>query len=93
LLLSRTNFLILDEPMNHLDIEAREALEGALAQHPGTILFVSHDRYLLKHLASKVVALKDGQAVVYPGSYQDYLDRKDYGSPVTSNPSLIYEAL
>jgi len=76
LLLSRSNFLILDEPMNHLDIEAREALEGALAHHPGTILFVSHDRYLLKHLASKVVALNDGQAVVYPGSYQDYLERR-----------------
>jgi len=92
LLLSRTNFLILDEPMNHLDIEAREALEGALAQHPGTILFVSHDRYLLKRLATKVVALKDGQAVVYPGNYRDYLERRMYESPVTSHSFLINEA-
>ena len=92
LLLSRTNFLILDEPMNHLDIEAREALEGALAQHPGTILFVSHDRYLLKRLATKVVALKEGQAVVYPGNYQDYLERSICESPVTSHSLLINEA-
>jgi ATP-binding cassette subfamily F protein 3 len=92
LLLSRTNFLILDEPMNHLDIEAREALEGALAQHPGTILFVSHDRYLLKRLATKVVALMDGQAVVYLGNYRDYLERRMYESPVTSHSFLINEA-
>ena len=92
LLLSRTNFLILDEPMNHLDIEAREALEGALALYPGTILVVSHDRYLLRRLATKVVALKDRQTVVYPGNYQDYLERRTYESPVTSQPSLLCEA-
>ena len=92
LLLSRTNFLILDEPMNHLDIEAREALEGALAQHPGTILFVSHDRYLLRRLTTKVIALKDGEAEVYPGSYQDYLERRFNEAPITNYQSLLYEA-
>jgi ATP-binding cassette subfamily F protein 3 len=88
LLLSRTNFLILDEPMNHLDIEAREALEGALAKHPGTILFVSHDRYLLQRLTTKVIALKDGEAEVYPGRYHDYLERRFNESPVTYYQSL-----
>jgi len=92
LLLSRTNFLILDEPMNHLDIEAREALEGALAQYPGTILFVSHDRYLLRRLTTKVIALKDEEAEVCPGSYQDYLERRFNESPVTNHQFLLYEA-
>lgn len=55
LLVSQANFLLLDEPTNHLDIEAREALEGTLTQYPGTILFVSHDRYFIDEVADDVV--------------------------------------
>ncbi len=57
LILSGANFLILDEPTNHLDIDAREALEGALKDYPGSILFVTHDRYLMKKLADEVLEL------------------------------------
>ena len=57
LLVGGANFLLLDEPTNHLDIEAREALEGTLAQYPGTILFVSHDRYFVEELAENVIDL------------------------------------
>jgi len=57
LLLSGANFLILDEPTNHLDIDAREALENALVNFPGSILFVSHDRYLIKKLTDKILNL------------------------------------
>ena len=58
LLLSGSNFLILDEPTNHLDIDAREALENALKDYPGSILFVTHDRYLIKKLADEVLNFK-----------------------------------
>jgi ATP-binding cassette subfamily F protein 3 len=57
LILSGANFLILDEPTNHLDIDAREALENALENFPGSILFVSHDRYLIKKLADEILVL------------------------------------
>jgi ATP-binding cassette subfamily F protein 3 len=55
ILLSEANLLLLDEPTNHLDIEAREAVEGTLAQFPGTILFVSHDRYFIERLADRIL--------------------------------------
>jgi ATP-binding cassette subfamily F protein 3 len=58
LLVSEANFLLLDEPTNHLDIEAREALEGTLAQYPGTILFVSHDRYFIEEVADDRIQLE-----------------------------------
>ena len=57
LLLSGANFLILDEPTNHLDIDAREALENALINYPGSILFVTHDRYLIKKLGHEILNL------------------------------------
>jgi ATPase subunit of ABC transporter with duplicated ATPase domains len=57
LLVSGANFLLLDEPTNHLDIDAREAVENALAQYPGTILFVSHDRFFIDRLARQSIIL------------------------------------
>ncbi|HET8523604.1 MAG TPA: ABC-F family ATP-binding cassette domain-containing protein [Thermomicrobiales bacterium] len=72
LLLQHANFLVLDEPTNHLDISAREALEGMLAQFDGTILFVSHDRYFIDRLATRVWAVKDEQVQTYLGNYTDY---------------------
>ena len=72
LLLHRPNFLLLDEPTNHLDIFAREALENALLVFGGTIIFVSHDRYFLDKLATKVWALEGGSLSEFDGSYGLY---------------------
>ncbi len=72
LMLSPANLLILDEPTNHLDIPAREALEGALAEYPGAVLIVSHDRYFLDRIASRLLYLRDGRCDAYAGNYSDY---------------------
>lgn len=76
LLLSRSNFLILDEPTNHLDIESKEVLEDALLSFDGTILFISHDRYFINKLATKIVEMKSNEAITYQGNYDDYLEKK-----------------
>ncbi|HWR41459.1 MAG TPA: ABC-F family ATP-binding cassette domain-containing protein [Patescibacteria group bacterium] len=76
LMLTGANFLVLDEPTNHLDIDAREAVEEAIMSFPGTFLTVSHDRYFLDKVASKVLELKDGGLTEYLGNYSDYRDRK-----------------
>lgn len=77
LLLSRCNFLILDEPTNHLDIESKEVLEDALSAFEGTILFISHDRYFINKLATKVVEMTAHQSHIYTGNYSQYLEKKD----------------
>jgi len=69
------NLLILDEPTNHLDIGAREALEGVLREYPGSILFVSHDRYFIDALADKLWIVQDGRLVEQLGNYSDYTAR------------------
>ena len=74
LLAQNNNFLILDEPTNHLDIKSREILLSALQKYEGTILFVSHDRYFLNHLAEKVFEVDQHKINLYPGPYKDYLD-------------------
>ena len=71
LMQKEVNFLILDEPTNHLDITARESLEEALLLFQGTILFVSHDRYFINRIATKIVEIEDKKAVTYAGDY-DY---------------------
>lgn len=72
LLLSEPNVLFLDEPTNHLDMAAREALEEACLAYPGTLIFVSHDRYFLEKLAQRIVVVQGGRATVYEGSYAEY---------------------
>ncbi len=67
------NFLLLDEPTNHLDLPTREALEDALAAFGGTLLFVSHDRYFINRVATRVAAFRDGRLAVYDGGYDDYV--------------------
>ncbi len=67
------NFLLLDEPTNHLDLPTREALEDALAGFAGTLLFVSHDRYFINKVATKVAAFENGGVRLYDGGYDDYL--------------------
>lgn len=70
------NFLLLDEPTNHLDMPSREALESALKNYTGTVLFVSHDRYFVNSVADEVVELEGGALHVYSGNYDDFLARK-----------------
>jgi len=72
LMLSTANLLVLDEPTNHLDIPAREVLEQALAAYSGTLLVVSHDRYFLNRIISRLLYLRDGTCVSYAGNYADY---------------------
>lgn len=73
LALHPVNFLLLDEPTNHLDIQAQEMLEDALKAFPGTVLMVSHDRYLIDRLATQVWELRDDVLRIYRGNYADYL--------------------
>jgi ATP-binding cassette, subfamily F, member 3 len=76
LLYQGANFLLLDEPTNHLDIPAQEELQAELEQFNGTILLVSHDRYLVDRLATQIWAVADGRLHIYPGTYQEYLVRR-----------------
>jgi ATP-binding cassette subfamily F protein 3 len=79
--------LCLDEPTNHLDLASREVLESALAVFPGTIVFISHDRYFINRIATVVVEVAHGTLTRYPGSYDDYLDAKARGGGVTARAS------
>ncbi len=72
LMVQNPNFLLLDEPTNHLDIPAREAIEEALEHFDGTVLVISHDRYFLDKIATRVVEVDEGQLVSYPGNFSDY---------------------
>ena len=67
------NLLLLDEPTNHLDLPSREALEDALKQYSGTLLFVSHDRYFVNSLATEIAVIEQGRITVHNGNYDDYL--------------------
>jgi ATP-binding cassette, subfamily F, member 3 len=81
--------LCLDEPTNHLDLASREVLEGALAAFPGTIVFISHDRYFINRIATDIVEIDRGTLVAYRGSYDDYLDAKARAAtgPVAAAPA------
>jgi ATP-binding cassette, subfamily F, member 3 len=76
MLLHPANFLLLDEPTNHLDLRAKDVLLEALMKYTGTVVFVSHDRYFIDKLASRVFEIGDGKVEIYPGNYEDYLWRK-----------------
>ena len=72
LMLKEPNFLVLDEPTNHLDIASLEVLESELERFPGTVVFVSHDRYFLDRLADRIVEVRDGDLRSYPSGYSDW---------------------
>jgi ATP-binding cassette subfamily F protein 3 len=76
MLLHPANFLLLDEPTNHLDLRAKDVLLEALMKYAGTVVFVSHDRYFIDGLATRVFEIGDGKVEIYPGNYEDYLWRK-----------------
>lgn len=77
LLQSRPNFLILDEPTNHMDIPAKETLESVFRAYTGTILFVSHDRYFIRQVADAVLIFENQSVMYYPFGYEHYLEKKE----------------
>ena len=77
MLLQPVNLLILDEPTNHLDIPAKENIESALQNYDGSALIVSHDRYFISQVATKIVEISEGELVVYDGDYNYYLNKKE----------------
>jgi ATP-binding cassette subfamily F protein 3 len=77
MLLRPSNTLLLDEPTNHLDIDSKEVLLDALADYGGTLIFVSHDRYFVERLATKIIDVGNGKATMYPGSYEAFLWSKN----------------
>ena len=92
LMMKKANFLILDEPTNHLDILSKEALENALSEYDGTILFVSHDRYFIKKIATACLVINEDKVTYYPDGYKDYIDVKvkeeNKEEPVKENKPL-----
>lgn len=81
LMLKQSNFLLLDEPTNHLDLPSREMLEDALAAYPGTILFVSHDRYFINKVATRVLELRPDGVASFLGNYDYYSAKKAEQKP------------
>ncbi len=78
MLLRPSNTLLLDEPTNHLDLDSKEVLLDALVDYGGTLIFVSHDRYFVERLATKIIEIGRGDAVIYPGTYTEFLYRKEH---------------
>lgn len=83
-ILQKADILLLDEPTNHLDIYTREIFEEALLQFDGAILFVSHDRYFIEKIATKVLALDRGKLVEYPGDFAYYLEKSSVSKQNTN---------
>src|SRR3954462_15930930 len=81
MLLHPSNFLLLDEPTNHLDLRAKDVLLESLEKFTGTVVFVSHDRYFIDKLATRIFEVADGAVQVFPGNYEDYRWRKENTQP------------
>jgi ATP-binding cassette subfamily F protein 3 len=80
MLLRPSNFLLLDEPTNHLDMRAKDVLLESLEKFSGTVVFVSHDRYFIDKLATRVFEIGGGEVHIFPGNYEDYIWRKQGGA-------------
>jgi ATP-binding cassette, subfamily F, member 3 len=76
MLLRPSNVLLLDEPTNHLDLDSKEVLLDALVDYGGTLIFVSHDRYFVERLATKIIEIGNGTAIAFPGTYKEFLYHK-----------------
>jgi len=79
MLLRPSNTLLLDEPTNHLDLDSKDVLLDALEDYGGTLIIVSHDRYFVERLATKIIEIGHGHALVYPGTYKEFLWHKEHG--------------
>jgi len=88
MLLRASNTLLLDEPTNHLDLDSKDVLLEALEDYGGTLIFVSHDRYFVEKLATKIIEIGHGEAVVYPGTYAEFLWSKTQKDRPASNAPL-----
>lgn len=87
LTLKNSNVLMLDEPTNHLDLGTKEALDKALQKFTGTLLIISHDRYLLNKVPDKIIEIKDGKLHVYKGNYEEYLNQtQNLNTPPVAKP-------
>lgn len=80
MLQSRPNFLVLDEPTNHCDIQTKETLESAFQAYQGSMLFISHDRYFVKQIADAILLIENGQVFYYPFGYDHYIEKKKKSS-------------
>ena len=94
MLVSPANMLLLDEPTNHLDLRAKDVLLDAIRKFTGTVLFVSHDRYFIDGLATRVFEVEERRVHIYPGNYEDYLWRKQGGpekvtEEIRSSPAYV----
>lgn len=87
-LLKQANLLILDEPTNHLDIASKEVLEDALNEFEGTILFISHDRYFINKVATRVIEIEKNSTHSYQGNYDSYIAQKPPVMPVVNTPVM-----
>ncbi|MGC4106260.1 MAG: ABC-F family ATP-binding cassette domain-containing protein [Thermomicrobiales bacterium] len=93
LILTGANFLILDEPTNNLDIPSVEELERALLEFDGTIVTISHDRYFLDRIGTRIVEFRDGQVRDWQGNYTEYIQHPEIGTPLTRQTSVPEPAL
>jgi ATP-binding cassette, subfamily F, member 3 len=86
MLLKPSNTLLMDEPTNHLDLDSKDVLLDALEDYGGTLIIVSHDRYFVEKLATKIIEIGHGQALVYPGTYKEFLWHKEQASAPKVQP-------
>ncbi len=86
MLLRPSNLLLLDEPTNHLDLDSKEVLLDALVDYGGTLIFVSHDRYFVERLATRIIEVGNSQAIVYPGTYKEFLWHKEHPEGQAGQP-------
>jgi ATP-binding cassette subfamily F protein 3 len=92
ILVSPSNFLLLDEPTNHLDMRAKDVLLEAIAAFSGTVVFVSHDRYFIDRLATRVLEVEDGAVTAFEGNYEDFLRKKEelaQGKGAEKQPQIL----
>jgi len=87
MLLRPSNTLLLDEPTNHLDLDSKDVLLDALEDYGGTLIIVSHDRYFVEKLATKIIEVGHGQALVYPGTYAEFLWSKEHQGDTQATPN------
>jgi ATP-binding cassette subfamily F protein 3 len=87
MLMRPANFLLLDEPTNHLDLRAKDVLLRALLDYEGTLVFVSHDRYFIDRLATRVFEVAGGGVAIYPGNYEEYLWKKEAEAQAAAGPA------